>query len=280
MQHELSAAFGRTRLLYLIAGSIIGVLLLTPLAIVVPTSWTGGQLLEFPPRGFSLQWYEAAVTDPKWTDPFLVSLRISLQASVVATVVGTLAAFGIRAAARGTRFARSLFILPLAIPYVSYALGIYQAFLRLPEPIATSTLPLVLAQATITFPLAYVIVSGALATVDHSLSRAAATMGARWPMIIWKVELPLVRPAILGAWIFAFATCFDEATLALFLAPLDQTTLAQRLYREASESIAPTLSAVSVMITTFALVVLALSTFITSRVSARRSKSRLEGVAA
>jgi ABC-type spermidine/putrescine transport system permease subunit II len=110
-----------------------------------------------------------------------------------------------------------------------------------------------------------VIVAGALATVDPALSRAASTLGARWPTIIWRIELPLIRVAIIGAWVIAFAICFDEATLAIFLSPVTQTTLAQQLFREASESIAPTLSAVSTMITLLAILVLGLATLVMRR---------------
>jgi ABC-type spermidine/putrescine transport system permease subunit II len=237
----------------------------------VPTSWTAGQLLEFPPEGFSFQWYEEVFKDDTWTAPLMTSLRISFFASLLATVIGAAAALGMRrlAAGRSARLMRSLFILPLALPYVSYALGMYQLFLEMPAGLSDGVLPLVLSQAMITFPMVYVVVAGALSAVDPRLSSAASTMGAKWPTILWRIELPLVRMAILGGWIFAFATCFDEATLAIFLSPVDQTTLAQQLYRETSESIAPTLSAVSTMITLLAIAILLVGTLI-MRLAARR----------
>lgn len=271
MSPELRSGMGLGRVPFVVLGILLGLFMLVPLAIVVPTSWTAGQLLEFPPKGFSLQWYETALSDTTWTDPFRVSLLVSLQSSVLATLLGTATALGMRrlVQGRGSRLMRSVFILPLAIPYVSYALGMYQMFLKLPGALADTTLPLVLAQATATFPLVYVVVAGALATIDPRLSQAASTLGARWPTILWKIELPLIRVAIVGAWVFAFAVCFDEATLAIFLSPVDQVTLAQQLYREASESIAPTLSAVSTMITMLAIVVLGIGSLIMRRVSAR-----------
>jgi putative spermidine/putrescine transport system permease protein len=90
-------------------------------------------------------------------------------------------------------------------------------------------------------------------------------MGARWPTILWRVELPLVRMAIIGAFIFSFATIFDEATLAIFLSPVTDVTLAQQLYRSAAESIQPTLSAVSTMITLLAIIVLGIGSLFTRR---------------
>jgi putative spermidine/putrescine transport system permease protein len=269
---DLRASLGLGRFPLLVIGALVALFLIVPLLIIVPTSWTSGAFLEFPPTGFSTQWYEQAFQDPTWTDPIKVSLRVSLFASLLATVMGTCAALGLRRVVRGrgVRLARSLFILPLALPYVSYALGMYTMFTHLPSDLAGSVLPLILAQATITYPLVYVVVSGALANVDPDLSRAASTMGARWPTIALRVELPLIRASVIGGWVFAFATCFDEATLAIFLSPVTDTTLAQQLYRSASESIEPTLSAVSTVVTLAALLVLGIGSLLVNRVGARR----------
>lgn len=268
MTSDLRHALGRLRLPLFALGIVIAVFLLLPMLVVFPTSWTGGQLLEFPPSGFSLQWYDRLTADETWTDPLQTSLMTSLAASLLATVMGTSAALGMRRLTQGRTGAwlRSLFIAPLAIPYIAYALGVYQLFLELPA-LGETLLPFILAQSLIAFPLVYVVVSGGLANVDPRLGRAAATMGARWPMIVWRIDLPLIRGSMIAGWLFAFTTCFDEATLALFLAPVDQVTLPQQLYTEASESISPELSAASVAITLIALLVLVVATGLGRRLS-------------
>jgi putative spermidine/putrescine transport system permease protein len=270
MISDLRTGLGLSRIPFIVLGVVLGVFLLLPLIIVVPTSWTAGQLLEFPPKGFSTQWYSQVFADSTWTDPLKVSLKMSLIASVIASILGTAAALGMRriTAGRSGALINSLFILPLAIPYISYALGIYDLFLKLPAGWSEGLLPLILSQATIAFPLVYVVVAGALANVDPRLANAASTMGARWPTIVWKIEMPLIRGAIIGGFVFAFALIFDEATLAIFLSPVTQVTLAQELYRQAAESIAPTLSAVSTMITLLAILILGVGSLI-MRVSSR-----------
>jgi putative spermidine/putrescine transport system permease protein len=271
MNRELRAGLGLGRIPFIVLGIVTAVFLLLPMLIIVPTSWSSSQLLEFPPPGFSLQWYERMFEDPTWTDAINTSLRIALQASVLATIAGTAAALGMRRIA-GTpwgRVLRSLFILPLAIPYVSYALGVYNIFDRVSYDTLNTTLPLILAQALIAFPLVYVVVAGALSGIDPRLGRAAATLGARWPRIVMRIELPLIWPAILGGWLFAFALCFDEAVLAIFLAPIEQVTLAQQLFRSAQETAEPTLSAVSTFITLAAVFVLGIASMLVARAAAR-----------
>jgi putative spermidine/putrescine transport system permease protein len=271
MNRELRAGLGLGRIPFVVLGIVTAVFLLLPMLIIVPTSWSSSQLLEFPPPGFSLQWYERMFEDPTWTDAIKTSLRIALQASLLATIAGTAAALGMRRIG-GTpwgRVLRSLFILPLAIPYVSYALGVYNVFDRVSYDTLSTTAPLILAQALISFPLVYVVVAGALSGIDPRLGRAAATLGARWPRIVMRIELPLIWPAIVGGWLFAFALCFDEAVLAIFLAPIEQVTLAQQLFRSAQETAEPTLSAVSTVITLVAVFVLGIASMLVARAAAR-----------
>src|SRR5882757_62764 len=267
MNQELKLGLGISRGAFMVLGVLLGIFLILPLLVIVPTSWTAGQLVEFPPHGFSFQWYEQVLENPMWTESFWVSIQVAFFGSIIATVLGTGIALGMRRVARGrgTRVAQSLFILPLAIPYVSYALGLYQLVNVLPASLNETLIPLILAESVIAMPLVYVVVAGALANVDPKLGRAASTMGARWPTILWRIDLPLVRMAVIAGFIFAFATIFDEATLALFLAPVTDVTLAQQLYRSASESIAPTLSAVSTLITLLAILVLGIGTLFSRR---------------
>jgi putative spermidine/putrescine transport system permease protein len=275
MNRELRLGLGPGRWPLIVLGIVLGLFLLVPLAIIISTSWTAGQIVQFPPQGFSLQWYKAVFDGTTWTDPFQVSLKLAFISSALAAIIGTAMAFGMRRLirGRGARIAQALFILPLAIPYISYALGMYQLFLKLPASWSNTLLPLILAETTVTIPLVYVVVAGALANVDPALSRAASTMGARWPTIAWRIELPLVRFAILGGFVFAFATVFDEATLAIFLTPVTQTTLSLQLYQAAAQSIAPTLSAVSTMITMLAIIVLGLGSLLVSRRPGLRLRS-------
>jgi putative spermidine/putrescine transport system permease protein len=265
---ELKLGLGISRVAFWILGIVLGIFLILPLLIIVPTSWNGGQLVEFPPHGFSFQWYEQVFETSMWTEAFWVSLKIAFFGSVIATVMGTGIALGMRrlARGRGTRIAQSLFILPLAIPYVSYALGLYQLVNKvLPSSINETLLPLIFAESVIAMPLVYIVIAGALSNVDPRLGRAASTMGARWPTILWRIDLPLVKMGIIAGFIFAFATILDEATLALFLAPVTEITLAQQLYRSAAETVTPTLSAVSTMITLLAILVLGIGTLFSRR---------------
>jgi putative spermidine/putrescine transport system permease protein len=233
--------------------------LLLPVAIVISTSFTEGIFLTFPPEGFSLKWYRTILESPAWTDPFFTSLRVGLGATAVATVTGTAAALGMRRIVRGRRWLSAALIAPVALPLLAYALGLWDLFQRVPLFEGTN-IPVALGQAVVAFPLVYVIVSAGLASVDRRITDAASTLGARWPTIVWRIELPLIKTSVIIAVLFAFSLSFDEAVIALFLSPPEATTLPVQMFRAARESIAPELSAASTIVTLLAIIVLMLGT--------------------
>jgi putative spermidine/putrescine transport system permease protein len=269
VKDALQTALGRTRVPVTAFSVLIAAFLLLPVAIVVSTSFTKGIFLTFPPEGFSLKWYRSIVQSPEWTDPFFTSLRVGLGATAIATVMGTGAALGMRRAVAGRRWLSAAMIAPVALPLLAYALGLYDLFLRI-SLFEGTNIPVALGQAVVAFPLVYVIVSAGLASVDRRITHAAATLGARWPMVVWKIELPLIRSSILVAVLFAFSLSFDEAVLALFLSPPEAITLPVQMFRAARESIAPELSAASTIVMLLAVVILIVGAAVERRTLGRR----------
>jgi ABC-type spermidine/putrescine transport system, permease component II len=143
------------------------------------------------------------------------------------------------------------------------ALGLYLTFRGLTG--GTDLRVLALGQGTLAMPLVFVTVSAGLAAVDPNLSRAAASLGFRWPSIVWHVELPLVRRSVLAGGILAFAVCFDEAVLAYFLSPPGQQTLPTKIWTSASESASPTIAAASALVICLAITLLAVAAVLRPR---------------
>jgi putative spermidine/putrescine transport system permease protein len=262
VKDALHAALGpRLRVPITVLSILIGAFLLFPIGIVISTSFTAGFFLTFPPEGFSTRWYSAILDNPEWTKPFWTSIRVALFATTLATVVGTCAALGMRRAVRGRRSLSAIMVAPVTLPLLAYALGLYDLFNRWPIFEGTNV-PVVLGQAVVAFPLVYVIVLAGLAAVDRRVTDAASTLGARWPMIVWKIELPLIRNNIIVAALFAFTISFDEAVIALIMSPPESMTLPVQMFRAARESISPELAAASTIVMALAVVVLALGAVI------------------
>jgi putative spermidine/putrescine transport system permease protein len=269
----LSRSLGGYRLPIIVIAAIVSLLFFVPFVVVVATSWGSGQFIQFPPEGFSLQWYRSVLADPTWTGAFVLSLVISLLATIVALVLGIFGALAVTRIRSRTinRLVRTLFIVPMAIPPVAYALGLYSVASYLPF-LQGTFVGLVVGEALLVLPYVFILVSTALGTSDPALRPAAATLGASWPLIVLRVELPPILPSIFSGAIFAFSIAFDEVVLPVFLAPIGQNTLPLKMLTASQEAFSPQLTAASTMVSLLALIVLGFVNFSTNR-RLRQSKN-------
>jgi putative spermidine/putrescine transport system permease protein len=230
----------------LIAGVAL-IFLALPLLVVVPVSFSSGQYLQFPPPGFSLQWYVRYLSDPRWIDATGLSAFIGLAVVALALMVGTLAAVTV---ARGSSRWRSILavgcIAPMVIPNMVLALGVFFTFSQL-KLVGTAT-GIVLAHSMLALPFVFITVTAALQEIDPSLERAANVLGAAPFYAFRRVTLPLLKPFLLTAALFAFIISFDEIVIALFLTSVSARTLPKMIWENITMFIDPTISAVSVIL--------------------------------
>lgn len=267
---ELRAAFTRSRVPFAVAGIVIAIFLLVPILVILPVAFTHGTFLQFPPQGFTFGWFRQVLQDPTWTTPAWLSVKIALLDTLFATVAGTTAAFAVRRMGRGTSFARTVMLAPMVVPQLVLALGLYLAYRVIHW--GGDLRVLIIGQATVAIPIVFVTVSAGLVAVDPALSRAAASLGHRWPSVILRVELPLVGRSIVGAAIMAFALSFDESVLAYFLSPPGQPTLPVAIWQSASQSASPAISAVSAYVMIIAVTLLAITAVVLGGRIGRRNK--------
>lgn len=117
----------------------------------------------------------------------------------------------------------------------------------------------------VAIPVVVIVVSAALRRVDESLERAATILGATRVRAFLAVTLPIIRPSILAASLFAFISSFDEIVMALFLAGTTSSTLPKKMWESLRFQIDPTISAVSTLLVVLSLVVLIGATLLQGR---------------
>lgn len=256
--------------LWIVAGLVLAFLVL-PLLVIVPISFSSGAFLTFPPPGLSLRWYEALIGEEPWRRAFQNSLVAGAIATVIATVLGTLAALGIgRLSFRGKALLTAVLISPMIVPVVIVATGVY--FFFTPLGLTGSLLGLALAHAALGAPFVLITVSASLAGLNESHLRAAASLGADPVTTFRRVTLPLIAPGVVSGALFAFITSFDEVVIALFLTGPGQRTLPRQMFDGIRENISPTILAAATV-----LIVLAVILLVTTELLRRRSL-RLRGV--
>jgi putative spermidine/putrescine transport system permease protein len=226
---------------------LIAVWLVAPTFVVVPMSFNEKKSLAFPPDGFSWQWYQNFFTNPDWSSSLFSSLKVASVTAVVATIVGTLAAFALdRMKSRASGFLRALLITPMVVPGVVLAVGIYAVYLDT-HLVGTMT-GFVLAHTMLAVPFVIIAVSASLEVFDKRLETAATSLGASRMTAFRTVTLPLIAPGILSGLLFAFVTSFDEIIVALFITSPYLKTLPVQIFSSITRDADPTVAAVGTIL--------------------------------
>lgn len=232
-----------SRVLAAVTGLVMAFLML-PILVLVPISVTRTSLLAWPPVGFSWRWYETLVSSRDWIESASASFAIGIAVGLSAVVVGTAAAFVIiRVPFRGKGLLLSLAIAPLIIPRIIIGVALMYFFARL-QLIDTYT-GLILGHLVLAVPYVLITVLAVLRDYNIALDHAAWTLGAHRAATFRKVTFPLIRPALLTAFVFAFITSFDDVTISLFLSGSDVVTLPKKMWLDAFLDVTPVLAAVS-----------------------------------
>jgi putative spermidine/putrescine transport system permease protein len=247
--------------------------LVAPTLAIVPLSFNSEPWFYYPLAGFSLRWYHDFFTSVRWQDALYNSVIVAVFATTLATSLGTLAALGL---SRGRLPARalimSLLISPMIVPVVISAVAMY--FFYADMSLVNTYPGIILAHTTLATPFVVITVTATLTGFDHTLSRAAASLGAPPFYVFRKVILPIILPGVISGALFAFVTSWDEVVVVLFLASPAQRTLPLQMFSGIREQISPTITAVATM-----LLVLSVG-LLTSVEMLRRRAERLRGVSA
>lgn len=221
--------------------------LVLPILIVLPVSMTDQRFLSLPHHGLSLRHFGTVLASPEWLGSIWQSFRIALAATVLAVTAGTLFAVAAwRLDRRLTRLLMALMLLPLIVPSIVYAVGLYRYFgwWDLLDRFAG----VVLAHGVTGIPYVVITVSASLASFDPRLEQAARGMGASLSQVLRWVILPRIAPGIVSGAIFAFIHSWDELVMVLFIASRDVFTLPRRIWDGINENLDPAMAAVAVLL--------------------------------
>ncbi|MCM8746762.1 ABC transporter permease [Thermomicrobium sp. CFH 73360] len=234
--------------------------LVAPVAIVIPMSFSAAKYLSFPPPGLSLQWYQNFFARADWTSATIQSIRVAFTVMILATVLGVAASLAlVRGSFPGKDIVNLIIVSPLVVPAIIVAIAIYGIYVRL--YLVQTFWGLVLAHTVLAVPYVVVNVSATLRGFDIRLEQAAQSLGANAWQTFRYVTLPMISPGIFAGAVFAFIASFDELIVALFIAGARGRTLPMRMFEGLRMEIDPTIAAVSSMLITFSVLILASAEF-------------------
>lgn len=244
-------------------GAFIGLVLLyliLPLLIIVPMSFSGTRFLTFPPPSFSLRWYQEYFGGTAWMQATRLTATLGLLTVLVATPMGVAAAYAITfGRGRLLRALHMLMLLPLIVPIIIIAIGIFFVYARI-GLISTMT-GLVLANVMLALPYVVTSVVAGLQSFDPTQEMVARSLGMNRLRAFLTVTLPQIKPSVVAGAVFAFISAIDETIIALFISGGQYQTLTKRMFIALRDEIDPTIAAISTLLTTasFLLVLIATS---------------------
>lgn len=243
-----------------IAGALVLLFLALPILIIFPLALSPSDYLSFPPRGISLRWFTAVVSDPGW----LASLRLSFVVALLSTLLAVLLALAaalalVRTDFRGKQLVYAVILMPMIVPHIITSIAVYFFFSAVG---ISSFAGMIIGHVALAIPVATILLSATLQGFDIRLEQAALSLGASRLTALRRVTLPMIGPGIAAAAIFAFLSSFDELLVALFLSAPDQQTLPVRIWNAVQFQLDPTIAAVSVLLILFSVVALSAGNFL------------------
>jgi len=229
-----------------IAGWTMAAILALPLIVLLGVSVNPGVEQVFPPQGFSLRWYANLANRHGFIDATRLTLLLAVGSTIVSVTVGLLAGIAItRFDFLGKDLVLTAILSPLIVPQVVVGMAFLVTLSSL--GIVTSVVSLAILHCVITLPFAARVIVSALAASSRSLEEAAQSLGASPVRAFLSVTVPMIRPGLVAAAIFAFVTSFENFTASQFLV-WDRTTLPVELYNFVQTESDPTAAALSSLI--------------------------------
>lgn len=218
--------------------------LIVPSLFVVPISFSAGSFLEWPPQGFSLRWYQEFFSSSLWLGSIVRSVVVGLFSALLALAIGVPACLAIVWGPKSIRSGTiALALSPLIVPRIIIAVGLFYLYAKI--GLVGTSLGLALGHAVLALPFVVIAVTAVLKSYDVRLDNAARSLGASKLQTLWHVTLPIIKPGLVAAFLFAFVTSFDELTVALFVTGGLVTTLPKQMWDGALLNITPVVTAAS-----------------------------------
>jgi ABC-type spermidine/putrescine transport system permease subunit I len=253
--------------LWIIAMTVI-TFLCVPALFVIPVSFTEEGFLGWPPKGFSLQWYEEVFNSTVWASAAMRSFVVATSSALLGMSIGVPAAFFlVRKQFFGKAALFAFLVSPIIMPNIIIAVALFYLYAKL--GLVGTNFGLILGHTVLAIPYVVITVMAILKNYDHRLDQAAWTLGANKWQTLTRITLPLLSAGLIASFMFAFIISFDELTISLFVTGGEVTTLPKQMWDDALMRVSPVLAAVATLLLAFMSCVILISEYVRRRGSGK-----------
>ena len=248
-----------------------------PMLILIVYSFNASQLVTVW-AGFSTRWYAALIQNDAFLDAALVTLKVAVASSTIATVLGTMAAMVLVRVGRfpGRTLFSGMIYAPLVMPEVITGLSLLLLFIGI--GLDRGLLTITLAHTTFSMAFVAVVVSSRLMSFDRSLEEAALDLGCSPFDAFRLVTLPIIAPAVISGWLLAFTLSLDDLVIASFTSGPSATTLPIKIWSSIRLGVSPEINALSTIMIGIVAVGVVTASLITKRASLRQQEDERAAV--
>ena len=236
-----------------------------PILVVVIYAFNESRLVQVW-RGLGLEWWGRTWADESITRALTLSLWTATVNAVLAAILGTAAAIGLRNVGRRSRVAfDAVMYTTLIVPEIVIAIASLLFFVTVGLPLGP--LAIIITHAVFNTSVVALVCRARLAGMDRSLEEASADLGASKWSTFWGVTFPQLRPAVVAGALLAFTFSFDDVVLSTFVSSPGSTTLPLRVFTELRFGLTPKANVVATT-----MLAITLAAIVTAQILIRRER--------
>lgn len=228
-------------------------LLYAPIVLLALLSVNDSQFVGLPIKGVTFRWYSVILDDPALRGALVNSVLLGIVTGFIATFLALLMAMGLRQKVFLRNVLLQMVLIPIVVPGIvgGVVLVIFFGYIGAPFGIWTTTL---VAHVNWALPFAFLTLYPRLHTFDRSVEEAAMDLGATPLVTFRRIVFPIIRPAVIATFLFAFTLSFDEFIRTLFLIGTERT-VPTHLWTLVVQEMSPFMPAVGMTITLISIAV-------------------------
>jgi len=236
------------------------IFLYTPILVLIVFSFNDNPVTTLPLRGFTLIWYERALTNEDMLAAIFNSFYVGFFALVLCLLIGVPSAFALdRFDFPGKALFRRFALLPITLPGLITGIAMLNMFRAMGLDLSLFTV--ILGHGTALSAVVITQVFARLQRFNRNVEEASSDLGAKpWQTFLF-VTLPNIRSAIIGSALLSFTLSFDEIPVTFFLTGRENT-LPMYIYSTIRRGITPEINAIGTLIVVGSLVLIVLSVYL------------------
>ncbi len=251
------------------------VFLYLPTVILISMSFNPNPLPEFPPSGFTTEWYSAAWENANLRQSIVNSLIVAGIVAIVTPIIGVMASYALaRRTFKGRNAITAFLLTPLVVPLLVLGVSLLMLFRKGFLHVPLGIWAILVGHLILALPYCLLLLIPRIASIDKRLEEAAHDLGASGFVTFRRIILPLITPALLSSLIISFVVSIDEVAVASFLSG-DQATYPMFLYQSLKfvDQLPPLIPPATIMI------ILSFGLSVLAEVIRRRGERVLTGAA-